>query len=196
MKNHIVLSLGEILQSGNYEEEKLLNAFSDFKCEREQDLEDFLVFNSISYERRNIGKTYLFVNESELMDGKFVVDAYVTLATKAIDISEMKSKARRKMLGNYPGRDSIKTISAFLIGQLGRSDSCNKEEVSGEDLLNECYNIFKKARNLLGGVVIVLECREHMYEKFYKDYGYKKIRETINEDGLYELYLKVNFDEE
>ena len=196
MKNHIVLSLGEILQSGNYEEEKLQSAFSNFKCSKEQDLEEFLVYNAITYERRNFGKTYLFVNETELLRGQFVVDAYVTLATKAIDISEMKPKARRKMLGNYPGRDSIKTVSAFLIGQLGRSDVCDREEVSGEDLLNECYSIFKKARNLLGGVVIVLECREHMYEKFYKKYGYKKIREELNEDGLYELYLKVNFDEE
>ena len=64
-------------------------------------------------------------------------------------------KGKRKMLGNYPGRDSVNSISAFLIGQL------------------------------VGGFVIVLECREHMYDKFYKNIGFKKFRNELNEDGLY-----------
>ncbi|WP_034445619.1 hypothetical protein [Butyrivibrio sp. AE2032] len=195
MRNHIVLSLGEILKSGEYNEEKILSSFSRFRCPQEHDLEDFLVKNAISYELRNIGKTYLFINKASLDDGEFVVDAYVTLATKAIDISEMSGKGRRKMLGNYPGRDELKTISAFLIGQLGRADYCDKKELTGEDLLNMCYSIFKQASSLIGGAVVVLECREHMYEKFYEKHGFKKIRDSLNSDNLYELYKKVNFDD-
>ncbi len=41
----------------------------------------------------------------------------------------------------------------------------------------------------------MLECREHMFDKFYKDQGFKKIRNELNDDGLYELYKKVNFEE-
>ena len=195
MINHIVISLGDILASGEYKEEKLIEAFSTFKCPLEVDLEDFLVNNAIRYEKSNIGKTYLFVNEKALSKGSFVIDAYVTLATKAVDISEMTSKGKRKMLGNYPGRDDMKTISAFLIGQLGRSENCDKQEVSGEDLLNECYSVFKRARALVGGVVIVLECREHMFDKFYARQGFKKLRNELNNDNLFELYKKVNFEE-
>jgi len=195
MKNHIVFSLGELLRSGEYDEQLLLPSFKEFHCEKERDLETFLVKHAVEYELNSIGKTYLFVNESALHDRRFIVDAYVTLATKAIDISEMSLSGRRKMLGSYPGRDTIKTISAFLIGQLGRSDGCSRNEISGQDLLNESYSVFKKACALVGGKVIVLECREHMYGKFYEKQGFKKIRETLNDDNLYELYKKVNFED-
>lgn len=193
MENHIVLSLRELLQEG-YDENKIIDSFKGFKCPLEKDLEDFLINNAIRYEKGNIGKTYLFVNSKELEESKFVVDAYVTLAIKSIDISAMSGKAKRKMLGNYPGRDAINNISAFLIGQLGRSEGCNSEEISGEDLLNECYAIFKQASELVGGELIILECREHMYEKFYEHQGFKKIRDSLNEDGLFELYKKLNFE--
>ncbi len=196
MKNHIVISLGELLRSGEYNEENLIEVFKKFKCPLEQDLEDFLVHNAIRYEKGYIGKTFLFVNEAQLNEGNFIVDAYVTVATKAIDISEMSKNGRRKMLSDYPGRDVLKSIPAFLIGQLGRAEFCDKNEVTGEDLLNECYYIFKRAANLIGGVVIVLECREHMYEKFYGKQGFRKIRPDLNEDNLFELYKKVSFEEE
>ncbi len=69
MKNHIVLPLRELLQSGYYDENKIRDSFNSFKCPLEKDLEDFLLNNAITFERGNIGKTYLFVNENRLKDG-------------------------------------------------------------------------------------------------------------------------------
>ena len=193
MENHIVLPLRDLLLNKQYSVEKIELAFSKFKCPQETDLEDFLVNKAINYEKDKIGKTYLFINESDLKSGIFTIDAYVTLATKSVDITQMSSKMKRKMLGNYPGRDSISSVTAFLIGQLGRAEYCDKSQISGEDLLNESYSIFKQSSILVGGNVIVLECREHMYNKFYERHGFRK---ELNSDNLFELFRKANFDEE
>ena len=88
-----------------------------------------------------------------------MIDAYITLAIKPVDITMMSGKARRKMLGDYPGRDSIKSISAFLIGQLGRAEYCDKTQVSGGDLLNECYNIFKRTNQCVVDITCKLRSK-------------------------------------
>ena len=94
------------------------------------------------------------------------------------------------MLGSFPGRDSIKCVSAFLIGQLGRCDDYSAEDLSGEQILNECYHAISLAARIVGGKMIVLECREHMYEKFYQKQEFKKIYDKLNEENLYALYKK------
>lgn len=99
------------------------------------------------------------------------------------------------MLGSYPGRDRLKSISAFLIGQLGRADDCSPEDLSGQQLLNECYHAISLAARIVGGNLLVLECREHMYEKFYEKQGFKKLYDDLNEENLYTLYKKIDFKE-
>ena len=71
MENHIVVPLGEIINSGEYKDENLIKAFEKFECPLERDLEDFLVKNALRYERGNIGKTYLFINEAQLKKAFF-----------------------------------------------------------------------------------------------------------------------------
>ena len=34
-----------------------------------------------------------------------------------------------------------------------------------------------------------------MYEKFYEGQGFKKLYDDVNEEGLYTLYKKINFEE-
>ena len=40
------------------------------------------------------------------------------------------------------------------------------------------------------GNLIVLECREHMYDKFYEGQGFKKLYDELNDESLYTLYKK------
>lgn len=34
-----------------------------------------------------------------------------------------------------------------------------------------------------------------MYEKFYKNQGFKKLYDELNEENLYTLYKKIDFNE-
>lgn len=192
--NYIVIPLGEIL-AGEYEEQKIEEAFKRFSCSREKDLEDFLVYKAIQYEKTNYGKTYLCIDADEVKNGKFEIAAYFTIAQKSLDISSLSGKQRRKILGNYPGRDSLKSIPAYLIGQLGRCDKYTNSDLSGDQILMECYHTISRAAMIVGGNLIVLECREHMFEKFYEQKNFKKLYKDLNEEGLYTLYKKVNFEE-
>ena len=111
--------------------------------------------------------------------------AYFTIAQKSIDISVLSKKKKRKVLGEYPGRDGLNSVPAYLIGQLGRCDKYDSNDLSGQQLLNECYHAISLATMIVGGNLLVLECREHMYDKFYCNQGYKKLYDELNEEGLY-----------
>lgn len=194
MKDYIVVPLGEILDKG-YDDEKIENALKKFSCRREEDLENFLAKKAITYERTDIGKTYLCIDKEQLEEGNFTVLAYFTLAQRSVDISELSNKRKRKVLGDYPGRDKIKSVPAFLIGQLGRCDDYSSEELSGQQILDECYHAISLAARIVGGKLLVLECREHMFEKFYEKQGFKKLYDKLNDENLYTLYKKIDFSE-
>lgn len=194
MKEYIVIPLGELLNRG-YNEEKLNNAFKKFSCQRETDLEDFLVRKAIPYERTNYGKTYLVIDSEKLENGIFEIMAYFTIAQRSVDISKLSNKRKRKVLGDYPGRDIIKSAPAFLIGQLGRCDDYCNDDLSGQQILYECYHVISLAAQVVGGNLLVLECREHMFGKFYEEQGFKKLYDELNEENLYTLYKKIDFSE-
>ena len=189
---YTVIPLGELL-SEEYDENILEQAFKKFSCQREPDLENFLMKKAILYGKSDFGKTYLILDTDELKHQNFVIMAYFTISYKGINISNLSNKQRRKMLGMYPGRDHIDTIGAYLIGQLGRSDSYTSEQLPGYIILSECYHAISIAAKAIGGRMLVLECREGMYEKFYQKHGFLKFHDQLSKDNLYTLYQKIDF---
>lgn len=189
-----VIPLGELL-SKEYNQDKLNTAFKRFSCQREADLENFLQEKAILYENTNLGKTYLILDSTELENKNFVIAGYFTIAQKSVDISEISAKKRRKMLGSYPGRDKLKSVPAYLIGQLGRCDSYSSLQLPGDTILNECYNVISLASMIVGGNLIVLECRDGMFSKVYERLGFKKLYDSLNDEKLDTLYKKVDFED-
>ena len=150
---------------------------------------------AILYENTNLGKTYLILDSTELENKNFVIAGYFTIAQKSVDISEISAKKRRKMLGSYPGRDKLKSVPAYLIGQLGRCDSYSSLQLPGDTILNECYNVISLASMIVGGNLIVLECRDGMFSKVYERLGFKKLYDSLNDEKLDTLYKKVDFED-
>lgn len=192
MRDYLVIPMGEILSRG-YNQNKIEDALKKFSCHREVDLENFLIRKAIPYENSNFGKTYLFVDKKELNKGNFVIMAYFTIAQRSVDMAQLSNKKKRKVLGNYPGRDSLNSIPSFLIGQLGRCDDFTNDDLSWEQILNECYHAISLAARIVGGNLLILECREHMFGRFYEGQGFKKLYDELNEEGLYTLYKKIDF---
>ena len=82
MINYKVIPLGEILKK-EYDEQIIEQAFKKFSCQRETDLEDFLIRKAIPYEKTNYGKTHLFIDQNKLEnENRFEVIAYFTIAQK------------------------------------------------------------------------------------------------------------------
>lgn len=194
MINYVVLSLGELLREG-YDRNLIEEAFKKFSCQRETDLENFLVSKAITYENTDFGKTYLMVDADLLRQNIFSVAAYFTIAHTAVDISKLSKKKKRAALGEYPGRDGLNFVSSYLIGQLGRNDTYTSNDLTGEQILNECYHSISLAAKVVGGRLLVLECRECMFERFYEKHGFKKLYNELNEEKLYTLFKKIDFNE-
>ena len=124
MIDYLVISLGELLL--NYNAAEINESFKQFNCERERDLQKFLQEKSITYENAGTGRTYLFLDKDEFQKMNFKIMGFFTISQTSVDISAMSQKKKKKVLGSaVPGRDSLNSFSAFLIGQLGRNDSYN-----------------------------------------------------------------------
>lgn len=194
MKKYVLVSLGDLLASG-CDEKKIISIFEKFSCQLETELEDFLMQRAIEYENKGIGKTFLFFDVEKLQNNEISIMAYYTIGHSTIDITNLSNRQRRRMLGNYPGRDNMKSVSTFLIGQIGRCDKYTSEDLNGDTIFNECYHSLSLAAKIIGGSIVFLECREHMFSKVYEKMHFVKLSDELNEDNLYALYRKVDFAE-
>lgn len=192
MTNYIVVSLSDFAEELGQNKEKLSDIFKKFSCLREKDLENFLYSKAYEYEISDFGKTFLFFDKDEFLNENYNIVAFFTIGYTSVDISAISVKKRRKMLGSYPGRDSLKHIPAFLIGQLGKNDAY-KSYLTGDTILKEAYSVIKKANVIIGGKLLILECREAMFEKFYEKYDFKKLYPEVDKNNLLTLYKKINF---
>lgn len=189
MIDYIVVSLGELLKDEGISIEKLNNIFKKFSCSKEKDLEDFLVKSAIQYEQIEYGKTFLILDKQKMVNGELNVAAFFTIGQVSLDISVLSQKRKRKIVGNFPGRDNINSLPAYLIGQLGRSDEYSKTMMPGKLILDECYSRIRAAQVIVGGKIMILECREALQE-FYKSQDFKQLNDK-NEQGLYTYYKKI-----
>jgi len=170
------------------------NKLNLFKCPQEKDLESFLQYKAIEYDIIGYGKTYLVLDKNKIEDGIVKIIAFYTIGQKSLDISSLKKKKKRKIIGgSIPGRDKLDSISCFLIGQFGRSGEYTHDQLSGETLLKECFSTINAARKIIGGNLVFLECRPQMYGLFYEKQGFKKLAEEPTEDdGLLQLYRNID----
>lgn len=191
MIDYITISLSEMTEIfGLTETEQALKKFS---CKGDPDVENFLFEKAIDYQEGNKGKTFILMDMSLFREEKVPnVAAYFTLAQTAIDLHDKRDKKKKKIVGEYPGRTKLGYFPAYLIGQIGRNDRYAHDDLSGKTIIMEAYEAFKRAAQIVGGKLVVLECREHMYEKVYQPLGFSKLSDDLNENNLYMLYKRVD----
>lgn len=168
-------------------EEELLKLLSDFSCQLNKEVEEFVRYKSIEFAKKKLSVTYLVIRK--LHDARIVLSGIFTLAYKAVEVTNknVSSTVRRKLL-RYARLDEEGekyNVSAFLIAQFGKNDSVPKEySFSGNELMDLTFEILKHVQYYIGGGVIYLDCEdiEKLLNFYQSDYNrFKIFGERISE---------------
>lgn len=168
----IVFNIREYLEASK---EKLEVLLSEFSCNKNIDVEEFLKIQSIEFTKKSQSVTYLVFTDDDLT---FV--GYFTIAIKPISIkaevfsNTMKRKIAR--VSEFDEENNTYSLSAYLIAQLGKNYANNvNERISGETLLGIAINTIKKMQYMVGGLVVFLESvnAEKLID-FYERNGLKR----------------------
>lgn len=183
MQNFSSFRLAEIIaQRGADKANELLN--SDFRCDKNADVERFLLKNAVRFEQAKMTRTHLLFDEDT---GELV--AYFSLSFKSITVNVTKSRLK-KLTG---GLTNTNNINVFLIAQIGKNTLIENNPIRLEDILDFSLSSIKVAQNEIGGKVAVLECENN--EKlisYYEKHGFSLI-DTADEDELKTMFIIPEF---
>ena len=169
-----VINIREYLKKNAYDEEQfgedtLRQLLSEFSCERNQDVEDFLKRQAIDFTNKHQSVTYLvFATDNAQLLG------YFALTIKPITVSgEPFSNTVRKKLSRVSTlneEEHTYSLAASLIAQLGKNyaDGAN-ERITGAELLALAVNQIELLQYQAGGMVIFLEANNE--DKLLSFYG-------------------------
>ena len=155
--NFNVVNIIDLLESVG--EKEVRSALQEFECERNSEIENFIKNNAIDFAKRKISVTHL------ILDDNGQIAAYFTLTHKPSNISSLSlSKSAIKTLSRYAilDRDSNSfNISAFLIAQFGKNSAYNgSRNISGNKLMDFCFEILESVQKQVGGGIAFLECED------------------------------------
>ena len=175
-------------------EEAVNDILSGFSCPINPEIESFVRNKSIDFAKRKISITYL------LLDSAYKVLAIFTLTHKAISIdTDTTSGTFRKKVARYAEIDNDTgkyTVSAFLIAQFGKNMSPEIEGVpSGTELMVCAMKALLKARHMIGGGVVYLECEDkpallHFYQNESNKFQPFGTRTSIQDNTNYIQLLR------
>lgn len=149
---------------------------SSFECNLDYDIEYFLKNRAVSYENLSKSRTYLILDEDEVVNKKIselTVLGYIALALKVLTVPTETSNRMRKEIDGLSAKIHGEQITAFpvyLIGQLGRNTKVSKNVITGSQLIDYAFDVLQPAVNAVGGRYILIECHDRkelilFYEK-------------------------------
>ena len=160
---------------------------SDFICNTNLEVQDYLHNKAIKHEKRGISKTVLI---TDTKTGAIV--GYYSITTKSFILSEkINSNAKKRLFGTSQTNGNI--IPAILIGQLGKNENVISD-FTGKDLMSFIFRYIKKMSELTPSVIVYVEHdgRESLI-KYYEQAGFKpfKREKEETEQGLYCHIIKT-----
>ena len=165
----------------------MLTLCQTFSCTRNRDLENFIKDESkaISFEKRSITKTYLYISPSR------EIVAYFTISLNVLETSNLSKSTIKKIDGIDKNRTEI---ACFLIAQLGKSDTCT--HLIGTAILVDAIDTIVEVSKIIGGRVVVLDAINHTKViKFYERNHFVRL-ETISSTDSVKMYYPLYLDRE
>lgn len=178
---YVACSLRQLLDEG-VPRNIIQEAFDDFNCSRNEDVENFLKNYAIANECIGASRSYLYIDYEALKNDSFTLLAFFTIAITATDYSKISKRKRRVILGNYPRVSKEDHFPGFLLAQLARDDRYTKEDFDCSNLLGIAEEMIQEAANSIGGNAIYLDCVEDLIG-YYQRFGYELLPEEPEEDA-------------
>jgi hypothetical protein len=183
--------------------EEIKKKLDDFRCRKDKDIENFLRFEAIKYERTGKARTYLITD-----DANGVLIGYFTLSINSITFDKGIDSKVKKILDYEADRKQFKYmkkpfVPAILLALFGKDDNKFKEyllqvEEIGVKRLSDIVfpAIFKIARqvsNVIGGQVIYLDCeKDKKLIKFYENFNFTHFRNNEYDKNLTQMMRVIN----
>ena len=180
------------------DKERVKTLISDFKCSRNEDLEDFLLNSSIRMEEADKTRTFLVLEEGKIYNDneKFRILGYFSLGNKAVQIAGKLSKSKIQKLDGMS--KEVEIIECYLIGQLGKNE-IYESDIDGKTILDNAMDMIELAKSVVGRRVVLVESVDNKKVlKFYNDNGFTKIDEmevdnkkTGKKEKLHQLIKRI-----
>lgn len=160
MTEYKIVNLKLILDQ--FGEERTKAILSEFSCPKNHDVEAFLRQKAIEFAKQGIAGTNLVLASREK---RTEIVGYFSLSNKIITVNPgkvgRKTRDRLKRFGRYDDALKVYSISAPLIGQLGKNyrDGLDKL-ITGDELLQIACDRLCVIQRELGGRFVYLECED------------------------------------
>jgi len=187
MTGYKLIMLKDLIEELGYDKAKSI--LSSFSCPLNADVESFLHDKAILFEEQSYSTTYLvfasFKNKWELAGYFSLAQKQFSISDRSVNIRNYRGKTtgsskrlikKIRSFGTYDEEFKIHTISAPLIGQLGRNFASGDGKVklvTGDELLKIACDKVWEVQRYLSGRIVYLECEDiPKLVDFYKDNGF------------------------
>lgn len=185
-----ILHLGDVLDVLE-DETECKGILANFSCPFDEDIEYFLKDKAIINQKMGLSRTYLvyarYKNEN-------VLAGYFAITVKPLIVRSKVSGVVRKKITGFRSKEPSE-VSVFLIGQLSKNFANGYAQIpliTGRELLGLAMGQILKIRHLIGGRVILVECRDEPHlRRFYEDNGFEFV-EQDGRDGLLKYIIEAS----
>lgn len=178
-------------------EDKTKSFIANFLCLKDEDIENFLHNKAIEFENKGKSRTYIVYDEDKANSEDLHILGYFSLAISILELSEEYSNNKIKNLDGISAKkhgEKLKRLPTILIGQFGKNSIYS--ELSGSDLMDFCLSKVLEGQRILGGRVIMLECKnEPKLIEFYKNIGFMSVSNMSDDNSLLVFNRILSFEE-
>ena len=179
-------------------EDRTKSILSDFSCDQNLDVQEFIQRKAVEFSKRGFAKTTLVFWVSDNEDEKCLV-GYFALSNKKITVKKKEvsknTYKRIRLFSDDKEKDSC-TIPAILIGQLSKNFKDGNDTLISGELLQMAIDKVKQVQYMIGGKFVYLECedKERLLE-FYTTNGFVSFgkrmldKDEININGKYLIQM-------
>lgn len=130
-------------------EKETETVLSEFVCDDNKEVEEFIRKKAIKHENDGMSKTILiFDNDTDDIVG------YYTITTKSFLLHKMNTSKKRKFFGTSQTNGNV--LPSILIGQLGKN-SATKSKFTGSNLMDCIFRYIFKMSEYTPSVVCYVE---------------------------------------
>lgn len=180
----MVQALGGLINE-EYFEETFLDRVSSFSCSRNHELENFLKSQAVDFEKKNLARTFLVLDDDELANHNIKINGYFSLSIKSILFSDEVSKNTRN---NLAKNKQVSHVGCFLLGQIAKDDEMPSGY--GQDILKFAISKIRTAQENAACRFLYIDCAKSL-KAYYQGQGFKYMQVNPDNENLIQMYIMI-----